>query len=312
MRLHPNAKTTPRSRALLVRRVHRHRWSVADAAEALGISERTVYKWLRRHRLEGLAGLRDRSSAPRRIPHRTSTSREARIGDLRRRRKTAWEIARSLRMPPSTVSCVLRRLGLGRLKNLDPKPTPQRYVRSRPGELLHLDVKPLARIRRVGHRIHGDRSRSVEGAGWEYAHVAIDDMTRLAFVEVLDDQGGDTTTAFFQRSLAWFAGLGIPVERVLTDNGSGYLSKRFAGACQDAGIRHIRTRPYRPQTNGKAERFIQTLIRGWAYAKPFSNSAYRTQALQPWLRRYNHQRPHRSLGMKPPMAYFQGITEQPT
>lgn len=269
-------------------------------AKALGVSVRTVYKWRRRYREEGCAGLEDRRSAPLRVRHRTPPGRIRRIVALRRTRRTGWQIAQKLRMAPSTVHAVLRREGLARLSMLDPKPRVRRYERERPGELVHLDTKPLARIHRIGHRIHGDRSRSVEGAGWEYAHVAIDDATRLAYVEILPDQKGETARGFLERARRWFAQRRVRIERVLTDNGSCYVSRRFRQALHRHGIRHLRTRAYRPQTNGKAERFIGTLLRGWAYARPYRTSNQRTRALADWLRYYNDRRPHRSLGMLPP------------
>ena len=271
-----------------------------EVAEGVGVSVWTVYKWLRRYREAGPAGLADRGSAPHRIRHRTSAAKVRRIVGLRRQRRTGWQIAERLGLPPSTVHAVLRREGLSRLSMLDPKPAVQRYERERPGELVHLDTKPLARIRRVGHRIHGDRSKRVYGAGWEYAHVAIDDASRLAYVEVLPDQRGDTAIAFFERARRWFAKRRIPIERVLTDNGSCYVSRRFRQNLKRHEIGHYRTRPYRPQTNGKAERFIGTMLGGWAYARAYHTSNQRTKALSKWLRYYNEVRPHRSLGRIPP------------
>lgn len=305
MRVHPNAKGNAKSRLLMVRRIKEQGWSVADAATAAGYSERSVYKWLRRYRGEGPEGLRDRPSAPHRVPHRTSAKRVERILALRRQRRTAWEIAQRLGLAWSTVSAVLRREGLGQLTALDPRPTPRRYERERPGELVHLDVKPLARIVRVGHRIHGDRSDKVRGVGWEFAHVAIDDATRLAYVEVLADQRGETAVGFLERALRWFHKRRIRVERLLTDNGSCYVARRFRQACKRHRIRHLRTRPYRPETNGKAERFIGTLLRGWAYRRPYRTSNQRTKALASWLRYYNQERPHRALGMVTPLMKLQ-------
>jgi transposase InsO family protein len=299
MQLHPNAKTTPWSRREIVRRVDAGE-SVEDVAEAFGVSARTVSKWRRRCRDEGLAGLEDRRSAPHRIRHRTSAARVRRIVELRRRRRTGWQIAQRLRMATSTVHRVLRREGLARLSMLEPKPAVHRYEREHPGELVHLDVKPLVRIGRVGHRIHGDRRTKVRGIGWEYVHVAIDDASRLAYVEVLPDQKGDTASAFFERARRWYARRRICIERVLTDNGSCYVSRRFRQALKRHEIRHLRTRAYRPQTNGKAERFIGTMLGGWAYARAYRTSNQRTKALPKWLRYYNEERPHRSLGMKSP------------
>jgi transposase InsO family protein len=307
VRVHANAKGTAKSRLLMVRRIELEGWSMAEAAEAAGYSERSGYKWLRRYRDEGAEGLRDRPSAPHRVPRRTSAARVQRIRALRRKRRTAWEIAQRLGLAWSTVSAVLRREGLGRLAALDRKPAPRRYERERAGELVHLDVKPLARIVRVGHRIHGDRSRSFEGAGWEFAHVAIDDATRLAYVEVLPDQRGETAVSFLERALRSFLKRRIRVERLLTDNGSCYVARRFRQACKRHGLRHLRTRPYRPETNGKAERFIGTLLQGWAYRRAYRTSNQRTQALAKWLRYYNEQRPHRALGMEPPLMKLQRV-----
>ncbi len=299
MQLHPNAKTTPWSRREIIRRLERDE-RAEDVAEALGVSVRTVYKWKRRYRDEGLVGLEDRRCAPHRIRNRTSPARVRRIVELRRKRRSGWQIAQRLGLVPSTVHAVLRREGLARLSMLEPKPAVRRYERERPGELVHLDTKPLARIHRVGHRIHGDRSLRVRRAGWEYAHVAIDDASRLAYVEVLPDQKGETAVAFFERARRWYAQRRIRIERVLTDNGSCYISRRFRQALKRQEIRHLRTRPYRPQTNGKAERFIGTMLGGWAYARAYHTSNQRTKALPKWLRYYNEERPHRSLGMQSP------------
>jgi transposase len=247
MQLHRNARTTPRGRREIVRRLEQGERAV-DVAEAVGVSARTVYKWGRRYREEGVAGLEDRSSAPRRVRHRTSAARARQIVELRRKRRTGWQIAERLRMAPSTVYTVLRREGLERLSMLEPKPAVRRYEYAQPGELVHLDTKPLSRIGRVGHRIHGDRSRRVRGIGWEYAHVAIDDASRLAYVEILPDQKGDTAVAFFARAKRWFARRRISIARVLTDNGSRYVSRHFRQALKRQEIRHLRTRPYRPQS----------------------------------------------------------------
>jgi len=299
MQLHPNAKTTPKSRLEIIRRLEMgHR--ADEVAEGIGVSVRTVFKWLRRYRDEGRKGLEDRGSAPHRVRRRTPPARVRRIVELRRKRRTGWQIADRLGMAPSTVHAVLRREGLARLSMLEPKPKVQRYERERPGELVHLDTKPLARIHRIGHRIHGDRSKRVYGAGWEYAHVAIDDASRLAYVEVLPDQKAETAAAFFERARRWYAQRRISIERVLTDNGGCYVSRRFRQALKRHNIPHSRTRPYRPQTNGKAERFIGTMLGGWAYARAYHTSNQRTKALPKWLRYYNEERPHRSLGMRAP------------
>ena len=310
MRLHPNAKTTPSGRWLLVQRVRKERWTVLAAAEAAGVSLRTAYKWLARYRGEGQAGLADRRSRPRTIPRRTPERMVRRVEQLRRRRMTSTEIASRTSLPLSTVSLVLRRLGLHRLSRLEPEEPVRRYERETPGELLHLDTKKLARIRRVGHRIHGDRSTRVRGAGWEFAHVCVDDHTRLAYVEVLPDERSTTAMAFLRRALAWYRARGIEVQRIMTDNGSCYVSNRFAALCHERGIRQIFTRPYTPKTNGKAERFIQTLTQKWAYKRAYRTSALRTSALRPWIKHYNHERPHRGIGMKPPMTRLREAREQ--
>lgn len=310
MKLHPNAKTTPKGRRLLVCRVREEGATVRDTAQALGMSVRTAYKWLARYRDEGCEGLADRSSRPRQIPRQTPARVVGRIEQLRRQRLTTWEIAQRVPVSPSTVSAILRRLGLARLSSLEPKEPAHRYERAAPGELLHIDTKKLARIRGVGHRIHGDHSKRVRGIGWEFAHVCVDDHTRLAYAEVLPNERAETAIAFVRRALAWYRARKISVERVMTDNGSAYTSHRFAAACREQGLRHLFTKPYTPKTNGKAERFIQTLTQRWAYRRPYRTSALRTAALQPWLQHYNHQRPHRALGMRPPIARLREVREQ--
>lgn len=310
MKLHSNAKTTPAGRWLLVRRVREEGWAVRQAAEAAGVSVRTAYKWLARYREEGRSGLADRGSRPRRIPRRTPAQVIRRVEQLRRRRLTTWEIAARASVPASTVSLILRRLGLQRLSRLEPEAPVRRYERQAPGELLHMDTKKLGRIQRVGHRIHGDRTKRAYGAGWEFAHVCVDDHTRLAYVEVLPNESPQTTVAFFRRALAWYRARGIPVQSVMTDNGNAYVSKGFAAFCREGGIRQIFTKPYTPKTNGKAERFIQTLTQRWAYQRAYRTSVLRTAALRPWLKHYNHHRPHRALGMRPPMARLREAREQ--
>lgn len=304
MKVHRNAKTTRHTRELLVSRVRVQHWTVAAAAAAAGISVRTTYKWLARYRLDGRSGLMDGSSAPRHQPRRTTAEVVARIVAARYQRRTAWQIAVQEQVPRSTVAVILRRVGLNRLARLEPAPPIHRYEHPRPGALVHLDIKPLARIVRPGHRIHGDRHRRFAGAGWEYVHVAIDDHSRVAYAEVLGDQRATTTVAFFRRVIRWFAARGVRVQRVLTDNGNGYVARGFGIATARLGVRHGRTRPYRPQTHGKAERFIHTLLREWAYAVPYLRSARRTAALRPWLRHYNTRRPHAALAYQPPSSRF--------
>lgn len=302
MRIHRNAKLTPGGRAAMIERL-KEGWSVGMVGAAFHQSDTTVRKWWRRYRAAGSAGLQDRSSRPNRFRRPVAQGRVIQIIALRRKRLTGWQIAQILRMPRSTVAAVLGRVGLSRLALLEPpKPPAVRYQRESAGELVHLDVKPLAKIGVVGHRIHGDRRRGAPGVGYEFVHVAIDDASRLAYAEVLADQRGATAVDFFERARCFFAAHGISrIERVMTDNGSCYVSRRFRRALDRGQTRHLRTRPYRPETNGKAERFIQTMLLGWAYKRPYPNSKRRTSALAPWLRYYNEQRPHRSLGMNSPL-----------
>ncbi len=299
MKIHANARTCPNSRKLLVSRIEEEGWSLVAAAEAAGVSERSARKWLSRWRTEGEAGLLDRSSAPKRIPHRTPERVVEAILALRRLRMTAAEIAEALGLALSTVSLWLRRRGLGKRSALAPPEPPNRYERSRPGELIHVDVKKLGRFGVAGKRQLGKRHAS-RGFGWECCHVCVDDATRLAYVEVLPDERGETAVGFLHRALAWFAERGVTVERVMTDNGSPYVSAVHAAACRELGIRHLRTQPYRPRTNGKAERFIQTMLREWAYGRLYGSSAERGAALGAWLERYNYRRKHGSLGHRPP------------
>jgi transposase InsO family protein len=311
MKIHANARTCPNSRKLLVKRIEEENWSLMVAAEAAGISERSARKWLSRWRAEGEAGLMDRSSAPRRVPSRLPADRLGAIEALRRLRMTAAEIAEVLGMALSTVSRWLARIGLGKRSRLAPPEPPNRYERKRPGELIHVDIKKLGRIARrgAGHRVTGNRrGREKAGpkrlgvTGWEFVHVCIDDATRLAYAEVLPDEKGATAAAFLRRAVHWFRGMGVEVERVLSDNGACYRSRAHQAACAQLGMRHLFTRPYRPQTNGKAERFIQTLTNRWAYGAIYGSSVERTAALPGWLDHYNFRRRHGSLGHRPPAA----------
>jgi len=309
MNLHRNARLTPRGRWLLVERICHQQVPLQQAARAAGISTRTASKWVARYRREGVAGLEDRSSAPHRVPARTSEEYVAAIAALRRVRMTAAEIGELLAMPISTVSAVLLRIGLGKRSRLEPLEPANRYQRERPGELVHIDVKKLGRIQNVGHRITGNRRdqrpRVIAGrkqTGWECVHVCVDDASRTAYVEVLTDEKGVTVAGFLRRAVAFYAAHGIHVERVMTDNGSGYRSVVHALACRTLGIRHLRTQPYRPRTNGKAERFIRTLLAGSAYGAIYGTSAERTRALSGWLDHYNRRRPHRSLNNQPPLT----------
>jgi transposase InsO family protein len=306
MKLHGNAETCPHSRRLAVERVEEQGWTLAAAAEAAGVSVRTISKWLRRFRCEGELGLADRSSAPVSVPHRTAEERVQVIAGLRRLRMTTAEVAETLQMPLSTVSAVLRRIGLGKLSRLEPPEPPNRYERRRPGELIHVDVKKLGRIARPGHRVTGrvagaEHHRRAYNLGWEFVHIAIDDATRLAYVEVLDDERATTAAGFLRRAVAYFGGYGIRVQRVMTDNGACYRSIVHALACKTLGLKHLHTRPYRPRTNGKAERFIRTLLAGWAYGPIYGSSTERTAALPGWLDFYNRHRPHGALSHQPPL-----------
>jgi transposase InsO family protein len=302
MKLHRNAKSTPSSRLLLVRRVLFEGWSYAAAAEGFAVSTRTVGKWVQRFKEGGVAALEDGSSRPGAPPHQTPPPIVALIQFLRAEHGLpAWAIGRALRMPRSTVSAWLRRLGLNRAPAVPPVPV-QRYEWPRAGDLLHVDIKPLGGIGCIGHRMHGDRRRSTPGIGWEYVHVAVDDHSRLAYVEVLANQLGPTCAAFLSRAVAWFAARGIRVRRVMSDNGSGYVSRVFRVTCAALDLRHLRTRAYTPRTNGKAERFIQTLLREWAYAQPYASSRERRRHLRPYLQYYNRQRPHASLGYQAPWS----------
>ncbi len=314
MRLHRNAALSWSGRRLLSARVLDQGWTLTAAAEAAGVSVRCARKWVSRYRSEGDRGLADRSSAPRRVANRTPADRVEAIIALRGLRMTAAEISETLAMPLSTVSAVLKRSGVGRLGRIGLEPA-VRYERSKPGELVHIDIKKLGRIaggagKRVGGRLPGryrPRRRDAHGhdrgtTGWEFVHIAIDDYSRLAYAEVLTDEKATTAIGFLQRALAFFAQHGITVERVLTDNGSAYVSTAHALACRALAIRHLRTRPRRPQTNGKAERFIRTLLNGWAYGAIYRSSIERTRALDGWLWHYNHRRRHSALGHQAPIT----------
>lgn len=311
MRLHPNAKLTPAGREALVRQVLEQGRSVRELAAGAQVSRQTLYKWIHRFRSEGVDGLQDRSSRPRRIPVRTSRQALRRMEQLRRRRKAGWEIAHELGVPLSTVSRHLQALGLGRLWRLEEaEAPPQRYEHAYPGSLFHIDAKKFARIEGVGHAIHGDRSRKRRGVGWEVVFVCVDDHTRLAYAEVLPSENAPCAAAFLERALRWFEQRGIRCERILSDNAKCYESKLFVTTCQRHGVRQSFTRPYTPRTNGKAERFIQTLKRRWAYRHAYRTSAIRAASLRPWLHHYNHERPHRALGKQPPMARLREARQQ--
>jgi transposase InsO family protein len=308
MKLHGNARTCPNSRRLLIDRVLEHGWSVTAAAEAAGVTERTVYRWLARWREAGQVGLLDRSSRPDRSPMQLAAAKVELIRALRKLRMTAAQIAEVLGLALSTVSLWLKRIGLGKRSKLDPPEPPNRYERRHPGELVHVDIKQLGRIsaRGAGHRVLGHR-RSQNWSGhhprptrFEYVHVMVDDYSRLAYAEVLPTLRASCAVAFLRRAVTWFAEHGVQVKAVMTDNGSAYYSHAHQRALTELGLKHLRTRPYRPRTNGKAERFIQTLINEWAYERIYGSSAERTRALPVFLHRYNFKRPHGSLSHQPP------------
>ena len=310
MDIHKNARLTPHSRAELVRRVLFNGQRPKAVAVALGVCERTVRKWLKRYQEEGLAGLADRTSRPHRLHRPTPPAKLERIEALRRQRWTGQQIAAEVGVSPATVSRTLRRLGLNRLKALEPAEPVRRYQREHPGEMIHIDIKKLGRFSRIGHRITGDRTGQslTRGIGWEYVHVCIDDRSRLAFSQILPDERKHSAVAFLEAAVAYYKSFGVIVERVMTDNGSCYRSKDFAKACKTLGIRHIRTKPYTPKTNGKAERFIQTALREWAYARAYQTSEQRALELPLWLHRYNWHRPHGSLKAKTPISQL-GLSE---
>ncbi|WP_296709346.1 IS481 family transposase [Rhodoblastus sp.] len=306
---HKNARTTPLGRAEMIRRIVEEGRPTAEVAAGFGISERTARKWVARWRAEGKAGLENRSSRPRSAAADAAAFWKATAERLRRDyRLTGQEIAAKLKLARSTVAGWLTRMGLGRLAAMAPKEPVRRYQRERPGELLHLDIKKLARFDGVGHRITGDRRGRSQGMGYDFLHVAIDDATRLAYVEVLPDERRWSTTGFLLRALRWFRARGVRVERVMTDNGSGYVARLFRKVLRLLAIKHVRTRPYTPKTNGKAERFIQTMLREWAYAIPFPTSDRRAADLARWLAGYNERRPHASLAQRTPVQALAGTT----
>jgi len=302
MNIHKNAHLTPIGRERLVLAV-RSGQSPEAAARAAGVCPRTAHKWVARFAAEGSAGLRDRSSRPHRLYRTTPAATVAQVEALRRQRWTGKQIAVTAGVSPATVSRILRRLGLNRMRDLEPAEPIRRYERQHPGELIHLDIKKLGRFDRVGHRITGDRQKGESrGAGWEFVHVAIDDASRVAFSQILPDEKKGSAVAFLTAAIAYYRSLGVRVARVMTDNGACYKAHAFRHACRKLGLRHIRTRPYTPKTNGKAERFIQTALREWAYAQAYPTSQHRAQELPYWLHRYNWHRPHGSLRSSPPIT----------
>jgi transposase InsO family protein len=304
MDVHKNAPLTPCGREAMVRRVIEGGQTPEAVGEAVGVCARTVRKWVARFRTRGVAGLQDRSSRPHRLRCPTPPEIVARIEALRRQRWTGAQIARDAGVSKATVFRVLRRLGLNRLKALEPAEPVRRYEREHPGELIHIDIKKLGKFNRTGHRITGDRTRqsNSRGVGWEFVHVCIDDASRIAYAEIKKDERKGSAVAFLKAAIAYYAKLGITVERVMTDNGSCYKAFAFRKACKRLGLKHIRTRPYTPKTNGKAERFIQTALREWAYAKAYERSAQRGADLPLWIHRYNWHRPHASIGAVPPIT----------
>lgn len=303
MNVHKNARLTAHSRAELVRRVEAGQ-RIGVVAAALGVSIRTVHKWLARFRTEGTAGLVDRSSRPRRLNRPTPADKVEQIVALRRRRFTGKHIAHELGVSPATVSRVLKRAGLSRMRDLEPAEPARRYQYDQPGGLIHIDIKKLGRFERVGHRITGDRTgqSNSRGVGWEFVHVVIDDASRVGFSQIYPDEKATSAVAFLKAAVAYYNSLGVTVTRVMTDNGSCYKSFAFRDACKAFGLRHIRTKPYTPRTNGKAERFIQTALREWAYAQAYPSSERRADELPIWLHRYNWHRPHGSLDAKTPIS----------
>jgi transposase InsO family protein len=311
VQLHANAKLTPKTRFLLVGRVLNQNWPVSKAARAAGVSRQTAYKWLNRFREGGTDALEDRSCRPTSFPRQTPAKIVRKVVQLRRRKKAGWEIARELGVPLATVSKLLKREGLGRIWRVEEELAPaQRYEHRRPGDLLHIDAKKLARINGVGHRIHGDRRKKNRGIGYEVVFVCVDDYTRLAYAEVHPAEDARSATRFLKRALAWFNSLGISPRRILSDNAKCYSSNAFTALCRREELRQSFTKPYTPQTNGKAERFIQTMKRRWAYRYVFRTSAMRAESLRPWIRHYNHERPHRSLGKRTPMQRLRMYRQQ--
>ena len=309
MNTHKNARLTRFGRERIVKMVEGGQ-TPAAVSEAAGICPRTVRKWVARYRSEGLAGLADRSSRQRQLYRPTPQAVVESVEALRRQRLPGKQIASELGISPATVSRILKRLGLNRIGALEPVPPVKRYERENPGELIHIDIKKLGRFNRVGHRITGDRrgQSNARGIGWEFVHVCIDDASRIAFSQILPDEKALSATAFLNAAVAYYASLGVKVARVMTDNGSCYKAFAFRDACRDLGLKQIRTKPYTPKTNGKAERFIQTALREWAYAQAYPNSNRRAQELPHWLHRYNWHRPHGSLKSKPPISRL-GFTE---
>jgi transposase len=309
MGIHKNAVLTPTGREILVRRVIDEGQRPMSVATDMGVSLSTVRKWVSRYRSEGMSGLHDRSSRPHRSPAETPAALAEQIAILRRQRRTGGEIAIIIGVSKATVFRILGRLGMNRLKSLEPSEPVRRYERDNPGDMIHIDIKKLGRFNKIGHRITGDRTgqSNSRGVGWEFVHVCIDDASRVAFTKIMPDEKKESAIAFLEAALAYYASLGVTVSRVMTDNGSCYKSKAFRKACADHGLKHVRTRPYTPKTNGKAERFIKTALGEWAYAQAYENSEHRAQELPRWTHRYNWHRPHGSLKAQTPISRL-GLT----
>lgn len=302
MNVHKNARLTPIGRERIIRQVASGQTPKA-VSEAAGVCPRTIRKWVERYHREGLVGLRDRSSRPHRLHRPTPQAVVEQVETLRRARRTGKQIAAELGVSPATVSRILKRLGLNRIGALEPAAPVRRYEREKPGEMIHLDIKKLGRFARAGHRATGDRQGCRnKGAGWEFVHVAVDDHSRIAFAKIMGSERKRSATVFLKAALAYYASLGVKVERVMTDNGACYKSFAFRRACKRLGLRHIRTKPYTPRTNGKAERFIQSSLREWAYAHAYRNSQQRKEELPSWLHRYNWHRPHAGIDDKVPIS----------
>jgi len=307
MNIHKNARLTPHGRALLVRRMLDGGLRAEEAAHASGVSVRTAYKWLQRFRAEGMAGLDDRSSRPKSCPHALPQAVQAQVIEQRRSRQTYRQISQQCGVGQSTIARWLRRAGLNRLAALEPAAPIVRYEYAEPGDMLHLDIKKLGRFHRPGHRVTADRTQNSRRAGWEFVHVAPDDHSRVAFADIQPDESGRSACRALIAALRYYRTLGITFRRLLTDNGACYKSRRFASLCQRLGLRHLRTKPYTPQTNGKAERFIQTALREWAYARAYESSRQRAQQLPLWLHQYNWHRPHASLKYLPPISRIHAL-----
>jgi transposase InsO family protein len=304
MNIHKNARLTPLRREEMALSVIECAFSKAHAARVYGVSAKIVARWVERYKSEGRSGMIDRSSRPAHMPQATAALIAERITALRRQRWTGKHIAHEVGVSPATVSRVLKRAGLSRLRDIEPADPIRRYEREHPGEMIHIDIKKLGRFERIGHRITGKRTgnASSRGSSWEFVHVCIDDASRIAFSQILPDEKKESAIAFLKAAVAYYASLGVAIARVMTDNGSCYRSKAFAKACRDLGLKHVRTRPYTPKTNGKAERYIQTALREWAYAIAYPTSDHRAAELPVWLHRYNWHRPHGSLKAKPPIS----------